>query len=46
MHKRSREQGRVLSVALGFIVVRFKPTDPDGYTVLASDFEKINDGQE
>jgi hypothetical protein len=46
MHKRTREEGRVLSVAPGFIVVRFNPTNPDGYTVLASDFEKVEDAQQ
>ena len=43
INKRTREGGRVLSVAPGFIVVRFKSTDRHDYTVLASDFEKIED---
>jgi hypothetical protein len=45
-HKRTREEGRVLSVPTTmpeWIVVQFKPTDQVGYTVFASDFEKVED---
>ena len=43
-HKWTREEGRVLSIPASmpeWIVVQFKPTDHVGYTVLASDFEKM-----
>ena len=43
-HKRTREAGRVLSVPASmpeWIVVQFEANDPAGYTVLASDFEKV-----
>jgi hypothetical protein len=43
-HKRTREEGRVLSALTStpeWIVVQFEADDPGGYTVLASDFEKV-----
>jgi len=43
-HKLTHEQGRVLSVSTctpEWIVVQFEPNAPAGYTVFASDFEKV-----